>query len=107
MIQNALFNCRWAQGYDGGCAEYISKDTLCYKCGNNFKFVKVDGTESVYSTNGNRCIAVHGVNKVFAFADNQLPPVVHVVSYPSLETKHQLKGKWHKHCTENEKSVLS
>lgn len=87
-----LFHFRWSQGYDGDSAEFITNDTLCYKCGNNVKFVKEDGSERVYATDGNRCLAVHGINNVFAFADQQLSPVVHIMSYPSLETIQQLKG---------------
>ena len=94
-----LFHFRWSQGYDGDSAEFITNDTLCYKCGNNVKFVKEDGSERVYATDGNRCLAVHGINNVFAFADQQLSPVVHIMSYPSLETIQQLKGTlWVQGC---------
>ncbi len=54
--------------------------------------MKEDGGESVYATDGNRCVAVHGVNKVFAFADQKLPPEVHVVSYPSMDIQQVLTG---------------
>ena len=93
-----IFLFSWAQGYDGSSSEFITKDTVCYKCGNNVKFITVNGEENIYATNGNRCTAVHSVNKVFAFADNQLPPVVHIVYYPSLQTKHQLKGEQSSYC---------
>ncbi len=73
--------------------DFMNKDTMCYKCGNNVKFMGVDGTESVYPTNGMRSFAAHSVNKIFAVADNGLPPVINIVKYPDLQTVSQLTGK--------------
>ncbi len=73
--------------------DFMNKDTMCYKCGNNVKFMGIDGTESVYPTNGMRSFAAHSVNKIFAVADNGLPPVINIVKYPDLQTVSQLTGK--------------
>ena len=73
--------------------DFINKDTMCYKCGNNVKFMGVNGAESVYPTNGMRSFAAHGINKVFAIADISLPPVISIVKYPDLQTVSQLTGK--------------
>ena len=87
--------CRWAQGYDGSRAEFITRDVVCFKCGNIIKFVQEDGTESVCSSPGDGVgpLAVHSINKVFAFADQGVESTIYVFKYPSFERVSELVGK--------------
>ena len=68
---------------------------MCYKSGIHVKFVKGSEEETVYSSPGEglAAVAVHGVNKVFAVADQSVPPKIFVVNYPTFTQKSLLEGK--------------
>ena len=85
----------WSCGYDGSQLQFISKDVMCYKSGIHVKFVKGSEEETVYSSPGEglAAVAVHGVNKVFAIADQSVPPKIFVVNYPTFTQKSLLEGK--------------
>ncbi|XP_013386289.1 cilia- and flagella-associated protein 43 isoform X2 [Lingula anatina] len=84
----------WAKGYDGNNTHFIDKSTICFACGHNVTFVKENGEEMVFPSPGEGVgtLAVHSVNKVFAFSDLSLPPKVFVYSFPGLEQKAVLQG---------------
>ncbi len=69
---------------------------ICFKCGNNIKFVHDDGTESVCSSPGDGVgpLAVHGINKVFAFADKGVEAKIYIFSYPSFDRISELESKY-------------
>ena len=85
---------RWAQGYDGAKLDYITRDVLCYKCANNIKFISEDGHETVFSALGDSMgpIAVHKVNKVFAYGEVGLEPKIYVLQYPSFRIVTEFTG---------------
>jgi hypothetical protein len=91
-----LYSCfSWNKGYDGRPAEFISQDVVTFKCGSSIKFISEDGTESLYSANGDGGVgafAVHGINGIFAFAEQTLQPKIHIVQFPSMLTVTELKG---------------
>ena len=88
----------WVQGYDGSRAEFINRDTVCFKCGNSVKFVSEDGHESVFPAPGDGigALAVHSINKVFAVADIGLKPKIQIYQYPSFREIATLEGE---NCT--------
>ena len=58
---------RWTSGYEGGEAEFISPDVLCYKCGNNIKFQHIDGSRESFcpsAGDGVGALAVHTSDRV-------------------------------------------
>ena len=85
----------WAQGYDGGKAEHITHDGVCFKCGNNLKFVLSDGTERLLTPPGDGLgpIGVHTVNRVLAVAEQAINPKIFVYQYPALNLVNELQGK--------------
>lgn len=90
-----LYDCSWAQGYDGGRADYIARDVICFKCGNNIKFIKPDESVEMLTAPGDGVgpFAVHPVNKVLAFSGLSINPKIYVYAYPSLALVHELEGK--------------
>lgn len=86
--------CSWAKGYKGGKAYYINEDVVCYKCGNNIKFVGEDGQETLHSFEGDGIgpISVCGIYKVFAYAEICVNPKIHVIQYPSFIERAVLAG---------------
>ena len=84
----------WVQGYDGSDAHYITRDVICFKCGNFIKFVAEDGHESVFPSPGEGIgpLAVHPHNKVFALCDLGIGPTIYVIQYPSFRILTELKG---------------
>lgn len=84
----------WSQGYDGSKAAFIDKNTVCYKCGNNMKFVDEDGQEKLFGSEQEALgpCAVSTVNKVFATSDVGIEPAVNVYQYPSFDPLIELVG---------------
>ena len=85
----------WVQGYNGSRAEFINRDTVCFKCGNTVKFVSEDGHESVFAAPGDGIgvLAVHSINKVFAVADVGVKPTINIYQYPSFRHIAALEGE--------------
>ena len=87
---------RWSQGYSGGDALYIDKETICYKCGSCIKFVSDDGSSQQYfpsAGDGVGVLAAHAINKVFAFSEACLEPRIFIFSYPLLDPVSEIEGK--------------
>ena len=94
-----FFFFRWAQGYDGGQASYINRDTICFRCGNHVKFLNEDGHVNIFPSGGSGlgAIAVHPVNKVFAVADIDQHPKINIYEYPTFQHIKELTGKCRKY----------
>lgn len=85
----------WSQGYEGGNIQYISKDTIVFKCGNYLKFIKNiagETSEDIYSCpdGGISNFAVHSVNKVFAVSRSCIKPSILIVKFPNFEQTQEL-----------------
>ncbi|CAH1784594.1 unnamed protein product [Owenia fusiformis] len=93
MDQIGTLEISWAQGYNGSNTQYISRDTVCFACGNNVKFVSEEGQESFFPSPGEGVgpLAVHAINKVFAFSELCLNPRIFVVDFPSFKVHCELK----------------
>lgn len=86
---------RWTKGYKGSHAEYINQDIICFKCGDTIKFVGEDGHDSVYTAPPGESIgplAIHGINKLFAYSENAIKPRIFVLQYPSFLKVSTLPG---------------
>ncbi|CAD5121750.1 DgyrCDS10227 [Dimorphilus gyrociliatus] len=97
MDSIGTFQIRWSQGYEGGNIQYINKDTIVIKCGNNLKFIRNNSgetSEDIYSCPGGGIgtFAVHSLNKVFAVSKSSIKPSILIVNYPDLQQKHELKN---------------
>lgn len=94
LFSNSVFVCRWTKGYDGGTAEYITQDTVCYKCGNCIKFVTDDGRENAFEppNGGLGVVAVHVVRSQFAYVERKQQPSITVKKYPYFDTIVVLEG---------------
>ena len=82
-----LFLTRWAQGYDGSPALFVNRDTLCFVCGNNVKFINTrDKRESVLASPGDGIgtLAVNPLYSTFAFAELKIDPKVFVYVFPDF-----------------------
>ena len=92
-IMSVISCFSWIQGFQGSKVEYITRDTVCFKCGNFVRFLGDDGHGSVFSPGeGVSCIAAHSINKVFAVAEQTLNPRIYVMAYPSFRQVAELKG---------------
>ncbi|XP_074642124.1 cilia- and flagella-associated protein 43-like isoform X2 [Tubulanus polymorphus] len=93
MDQVGTLELGWTQGYGGGRAEYVDRQTICYKCGNAIKFIEEDGNEFVFPSPGDGLgpLAVHKSNKVFAFAETCLQPRIFIFSYPLFDPIAEMK----------------
>ena len=82
------------QGYDGSAAAYINRDTICFRCGNNLKFLTEGGHENIFPSGGEALgvTAVHSINKVFAVAEVGVDPKISVFQYPSFKHVRELTG---------------
>jgi len=88
---------RWTTGYKGSRAEYINQDVICLKCGDNIKFIGEDGHQSVYTAPPGESIgplAIHGINKLFAYSENAIKPRIFVLQYPSFLKVSTLPGMY-------------
>lgn len=96
MHEYFLYFNSWAQGYDGSKAAYINRDTICFRCGNNIKFVKEDGQPQIFPSGGEGLgpIAMHNVNKVFAVAELGIDPKVNIFQYPTFKHVRELTGNF-------------
>ncbi|ESO90244.1 hypothetical protein LOTGIDRAFT_233795 [Lottia gigantea] len=76
----------WCQGYNGGEAQYIDGDVLCYQCGRNIKIIAEDGVETVFAFKGQGVgpIAVHKLNKHIAIAEYCINPKIYIYTYPTF-----------------------
>jgi len=94
--------CRWTNGYNGAPAEYITEDVICFKCGNTVKFLDShEGNASkVYSSKGDGLdvLAVHGINRLFAYSEHAINAKIFVVQYPSFQEVSCLLGECHSTC---------
>lgn len=82
-----IFLTRWAQGYNGSPALFVNRDTVCFVCGNNIKFVNTkDKRESVLSSPGEG-IGAFAVNPFYsnvAFAELKVNPRLFVYVFPDF-----------------------
>lgn len=78
---------RWAQGYNGSAALFVNRDTICFVCGNNIKFVNTkDKRESVLSSPGEG-IGAFAVNPLYsnvAFSELKVSPRLFVYVFPDF-----------------------
>ena len=82
-----IFLTRWAQGYNGSPALFVNRDTICFVCGNNIKFVNTrDKRESVLSSPGEGigCFAVNPLYSNVAFAELKVSPRLFVYVFPDF-----------------------
>lgn len=82
-----MFFTRWAQGYDGSSALFVNRDTICFVCGNNVKFINTkDKKETVLSSPGDGIgtLAVNPLYSSFAFAELKSDPKLFVYIYPDF-----------------------
>lgn len=94
-VTMCCFFYSWAQGYNGGKANYIDKDVICYLCGNNIKFVAEDGAETVFNFPGQGIgpFAAHTLSRCFAVAEQCLNPKIYVYIYPTFREMSVLESK--------------
>ena len=82
-----MFLNRWAQGYDGSPALFVNRDTVCFVCGNNVKFINSkDKRESVLASPGDGigALAVNPLYSNVAFAELKINPKLFVYVYPDF-----------------------
>lgn len=87
MDQFGTLELGWAQGYDGCPALFVNRDTICFVCGNNVKFVNIkDKRESVLASPGDGigALAVNPSYSNFAFAELKVNPKVFVYAFPDF-----------------------
>ncbi|XP_068708688.1 cilia- and flagella-associated protein 43-like [Montipora foliosa] len=87
MDQFGTLELGWAQGYDGSPALFVNRDTLCFVCGNNVKFINTrDKRESVLASPGDGIgtLAVNPLYSTFAFAELKIDPKVFVYVFPDF-----------------------
>lgn len=109
-----FFLNRWAQGYDGSPALFVNRDTICFVCGNNVKFVNIkDKRESVLASPGDGigALAVNPSYSNFAFAELEVNPKVFVYAFPDFSRpRSTLEGEevhWHLDVTSSSsKSIM-
>lgn len=78
---------RWSQGYNGSPAVFVNRDTICFVCGNNVKFVNTkDKRESVLASPGDGigALAVNPLCSNVAFAELKINPKLFVYVYPDF-----------------------
>ena len=78
---------RWAQGYDGSPALFVNRDTICFVCGNNVKFINTkDKNETVLPSPGDGIgtLAVNPLYSSLAFAELKSDPKLFVYVYPDF-----------------------
>lgn len=89
MDQFGTLKLGWAQGYNGSPALFVNRDTICFVCGNNIKFVNTrDKRESVLSSPGEG-IGAFAVNPLYsnvAFAELKASPRLFVYVFPDFST---------------------
>lgn len=87
----------WAQGYDGSPALFVNRDTICFACGNNVKFINTkDKKESVLASPGDgiSALAVNPLHSNVAFAELKINPRLFVYVYPDFSRpRATLEGK--------------
>lgn len=88
---------RWAQGYNGSPALFVNRDTVCFICGNNIKFVNAkDKRESVLSSPGDGigAFAVNSSTSNIAFAELRVNPKLFIYTFPDFSRPRAvLEGK--------------
>lgn len=88
---------RWAQGYNGSPALFVNRDTVCFICGNNIKFVNTkDKRESVLSSPGDGigAFAVNSSTSSIAFAELRVNPKLFIYTFPDFSRPRAvLEGK--------------
>lgn len=94
---------RWAQGYNGSAALFVNRDTICFVCGNNIKFVNTkDKRESVLSSPGEG-IGAFAVNPLYsnvAFSELKVSPRLFVYVFPDFSKPRAiLEGEFFFHHT--------
>ncbi|KAM7447734.1 Cilia- and flagella-associated protein 43 [Porites harrisoni] len=87
MDQFGTLELGWAQGYDGSPALFVNRDTICFVCGNNVKFINTkDKNETVLPSPGDGIgtLAVNPLYSSFAFAELKSDPKLFVYVYPDF-----------------------
>ena len=102
---------RWVQGYNGSATHYINKQTICFVCGNNIKFVNIrDKKESVLPSPGDGvgALAVSAaINKV-GFAELKPNPKIFIYSLADFtQPKATLKSKCMSYVLQNNLQLVS
>lgn len=87
MDQFGTLELGWAQGYNGSPALFVNRDTVCFICGNNIKFVNTkDKRESVLSSPGDGigAFAVNSSTSSIAFAELKVNPKLFIYTFPDF-----------------------
>ena len=74
--------------------QFVKTGVMCFKCGNNIKFVNDTGDETMFTVpdDGLGPVAAHGIKKLFAYSDTSINPKIFIHSYPDFTRVKELKG---------------
>lgn len=95
MASIGTLEVKWAQGYNGSTAAFISKKILCHACGSNIKFIDItNNKEWVYrsAADGVGALTVSAAQGLVAFSELGLNPRIFVHSFTGFSQKSVCKG---------------
>ncbi|XP_031564143.1 cilia- and flagella-associated protein 43-like [Actinia tenebrosa] len=87
MDQFGTLELSWAQGYDGGASSFVDKDTLCFVCGNNVKFINIkDKSRSFLPTPGDGIgvLTTNPAYNLYAFSELKANPRIFIYTFPDF-----------------------
>lgn len=89
--------CSWAQGYDGGASSFVSKDTLCFVCGNNVKFINIKDRKTSFLPapgDGIGVLTTNSAYNLYAFSELKANPRIFIYMFPDFSRPRAiLKGR--------------